>query len=108
MKKAAKYGMKYLDNIKFANCKLNESTHDYYNRQPSSKLPAISYNALPGRGKSYFGKYQYSNLYEYRVADDMKIVYDPDQNAPDKSLWELFLEKKERNLYLIGTICVLN
>ncbi|OMF38851.1 hypothetical protein BK133_01230 [Paenibacillus sp. FSL H8-0548] len=74
-----------LENIKFENCILDDSVHRFYNRKPSSTLPAVSYNALPGRGKSFYGQYHYSNLLDFRLADEMKIIYDPDQQAPDKS-----------------------
>lgn len=74
-----------MENIKFENCILDDSVHRFYNRKPSSTLPAVSYNALPGRGKSFYGQYHYSNLLDFRLADEMKIIYDPDQQAPDKS-----------------------
>ncbi len=83
-----------LENIKYENCRIDLSQHRYYNRMPSSTLPAISYNALPGRGTSYSGQYPFSNIYEYRIEDGMKIIYDPDKQAPDKSPQALIFGKE--------------
>lgn len=65
-----------LENIKLENCELHQDRCDAILRQPGSKVPAIGYDMLPGRGESFRGNYPYCLFCGYRREDHMHLIYE--------------------------------
>lgn len=91
-----------LENIKFENCTLSPEQHAYILRKLGRDVPAAAYDSGP---HSFYGGWNYGNVFDYRTEDRMKLVlkdkstaprramaFDPDPASPAKPLENLLLE----------------
>lgn len=82
----------YLENIKFMNCERDYIGDEYALRRPGITVPAVAYDAVPGKGISFKGNYPYGNYFEYRLGDETKISAKPGYVALDKGDFAKFNE----------------
>ena len=64
----------YLENMKLANCTINQKVIDSVFRKPGCVIRATDFDELPGQGSSYSGLRQERNIYGFRKNTGMKIV----------------------------------
>ena len=63
----------YLQNMLYENCIHHNEITDYVLRRPGSRIMAVDFDELPGRGISYSGLRQEENITEYRLGTGMRI-----------------------------------
>ncbi|MCL2774276.1 MAG: glycoside hydrolase family 5 protein [Oscillospiraceae bacterium] len=67
----------YLHNMKTENCVYNKSVARQLLREKCCFVPAISYDTMPGVGKSFSGIFNGENITGYRKNDKMRFVLKP-------------------------------
>ncbi len=80
-----------LENIKFENCAVNREHIRITRRSPDLMLPAVSYDNLPGDGKSYCGTWDHGNVLGFRLSDRTKLILAPgiDDPVPGFEMFEV-------------------
>ena len=66
----------YIDKTRLVNCAIHEEEARAMLRGAGAVVPAIGYDAVPGRGKSFEGSYPYCAYCGYRREDPMEFVLD--------------------------------
>lgn len=89
----------FLEQIKLANCQMNDDLSSYIFRTPGCTVRATDFDERPGKGVSFSGLRQGENSFGYRLGTGMGIVEKfPDASTPYgfDSRWNRFvLELKE-------------
>jgi hypothetical protein len=83
----------YIENVRFENCTVHEDQADAILRTPSVSVPAIGFDVLPGREKSYSGTYPYAAYCGYRLEAGMHMVLDDAKRPYETDFRQIAFEK---------------
>ncbi len=83
----------YLENVRFENCRVQDKEAKAILRTPDVTVPAIGFDILPGRGKSYSGLYPYAAYCGYRAEANMHLVLDDGKRPYETEFKGIALEK---------------
>lgn len=72
-----------LENMKFENCILSPEQHAYILRKPGRQVPAAAYDSAP---HSFYGGWDYGNVFDYRTEDRIKLVLKDGKLPPRHSM----------------------
>ncbi len=71
-----------LEAIKYENCRHNKDFIRVTLRKPEQEIPAAAYDNLTPDGSRYMGRWDFSNLLNFRVEDHTKLVWMPGLEEP--------------------------
>lgn len=83
----------YIENVRFENCTVHEAEAMAILRTPQVAVPAIGFDILPGRGKSYSGTYPYASYCGYRLESGMHMVLDDQKRPYETDFRQIAFEK---------------
>lgn len=72
-----------LENMRFENCILSPEQHAYILRRPGREVPAAAYDSDP---HSFYGGWEYGNVFDYRTEDKIKMVLKDGSKPPRRAM----------------------
>lgn len=82
-----------IENVRFENCSVHKNEALAILRTPPVSVPAIGFDVLPGKGKSYSGTYPYASFSGYRAEAGMHMVLDDGKRPYETSFKAISFEK---------------